>query len=376
MSGSDPRDQCSSAVLTRFWVGALATCTLAASMTGCSSAADEEPASVGGDRDPYDPSDNDQAAVDDDGGGSEGGSEGGSTGEDPTGPAGDTSAGEPLPPPGDDDGKFAHCPLPLPGSWVFCEDFETITDPRDVVLDYQDGDGAFVLVDGIGASGSRAMEVSYRPGEEGAGWMVLSFGASPIAIDGRPSYAPEGSFQEVYWRLRVKTEPGWPSLGPGQLTRTVSFASNDWSEAVVAHLRSAGEDVKVEAVPVTCVSGTDVACAGYDDQAGLESLGAMVGETPLFSEDLSGGWHCVEGHLLLNTPGEADGVLEFWIDDELQAGRSDLDLRGSWTDYAINALVVENLWPGGAPVPLRRWIDDVVVSTEPIGCEASPPIAG
>jgi hypothetical protein len=372
MLGVDPRDQCSSRALARLRVGALATCTLVASMTGCSSAADDEAPSAG-EGEPYETSDGNPEAADD-GGGSEGGSDGGTSGDDPSGSGGDTSAGEPPPPPGVDDGKFARCPLPLPGSWVFCEDFETITDPRDVVLDYQDGDGAFVLVDGIGASGSHAMEVSYRTGEEEAGWMVLSFGASPIATDGRPSYAPDGSFQEVYWRLRVKTEPGWPSVGPGQLTRTVSFASNDWSEAVVAHLRSAGQSEHVEAVPVTCVSGTDVACAGYDDQAGLESLGAMVGETPLFSDELSGEWHCVEGHLLLNTPGEADGVLEFWIDDELQAGRSDLDLRGSWTDYAINALVVENLWPGGAPAPLRRWIDDVVVSTEPIGCEASPPI--
>jgi hypothetical protein len=345
---------------------------LIASAMGCSSVAGEQ--AGGADDDAYDPGQRDPAPPPaDEGGGSEDGSEdGGSTGGDPTGSGGsETGAGEP-PPPGDDDGTFARCPEALPGGWLFCEDFETIADPGEVVLDYQDGAGAFVLVDGIGASGSRSMEVSYRSGVEGAGWMVLSFGASPIAADGRPTYAPDASFHEVYWRLRVKTEPGWPNVGPGQLTRTISFASEDWSEAVVAHLRSAGEDVHMEAVPVTCVNGLDVACAGYDDQASLESLGAMVGPTPIFSEALSGQWHCVEGRLVLNTPGQADGVLEFWIDDALQASRSDLDLRGSWTDYAINALVVENVWPGGAPQPLRRWIDDLVISSEPIGCSTTP----
>lgn len=377
MPGLEPSDQRSSRGPGRSRAGALAAFVLlAATATGCSSAADDDARESGGGGDGYEPdadAPQSSAGADDDGGDSEGGSEDDSTGDDPTGPAGDTGGGEPLPPPtGDDDGTFARCPEALPGAWVFCQDFETIADPHEVALDYQDGGGAFVLVDGTGASGTRSMEVAYRPGLEGSGWMVVSFGSSPIAIDGRPSYAPEAELEEVYWRLRVKTEPGWPDLGPGQLTRTVSFASNDWSEAVVAHLRSAGPDVHLEAVPVTCVTGTDVECAGYDDEASLESLGAMVGPTPIFSEGMSGQWHCVEGHLALNSPGAADGVLEFWIDDVLQASRGDLDLRGSWDDYAINALVIENLWPGGAPQPLRRWIDDVVISTEPIGCAEVP----
>lgn len=346
--------------------------TLLLSAAGCSSASDEGVGSAG-DGEVFGDGVGGSGEASADGGGSDGGDAQDSSGGDPTDPGAETSGAEPPPPPGDDDGTFAPCPQPLPGGWVFCEDFETITDPHEVMLDYQDGEGAFLLVDGIGASGRHAMETTYRPGEEGAGWMVLSFGDSPIANDGRPSYAPDGSFQELYWRLRVKTEPGWPDVGPGQLTRTISFASDDWSEAVVAHLRSAGDDVMMEAVPVTCVTGTNVDCAGYDDQAKLEPLGVMVGETPLFSDGMSGAWHCVEGHLVLNTPGQANGVFEFWIDDVLQAGRDDLDLRGEWTDYAINALVVENSWPGGAVAPLRRWIDDVVISSEPIGCGHAPP---
>jgi hypothetical protein len=342
---------------------------LAVIAMGCSSAADESAAAGIGDDGHHSTGDPQGSAGAEDDGGSEGGTEGASGQEPDAGT--ETGGGEP-PPTSDDDGTFPRCPETLPDGWVFCEDFETITDPRDVVLDYQDGGGAFVLVDGTGASGTHSMEVGYRPGLAGSGWMVVSFGGSPISIDGRPSYASDTDFDEVYWRLRVKTEPGWPNLGPGQLTRTVSFASDDWSEAVVAHLRSAGADVHLEAVPVTCVTGTDVVCAGYDDETSLESLGAMVGPTPIFSESMSGQWHCVEGHLVLNTPGAADGTLEFWIDDQLQASRSDLDLRGSWDDYAINALVIENLWPGGAPQPLRRWIDDVVISSEPIGCDSMP----
>nr|MCH9681870.1 hypothetical protein [Deltaproteobacteria bacterium] len=104
----------------------------------------------------------------------------------------------------------------------------------------------------------------------------------------------------------------------------------------------------------------------------FEPLRPLVGDVPLFSSELSGKWHCVEGRIRLNTPGAADGELEFWVDDALQAGRNDLDLRGGWSEYGINAVVVENTWPGGVPAPLRRWVDDLVISTEPIGCSAAP----
>lgn len=340
-------------------------------VAGCSSAGDERDFAAGAD-DPDGSYDEPWDESPPNGDGSSGGADGagGSTGDDG---GGEDSGGEDTDPPpsGDDDGTFAGCPQPLPGSWIFCEDFETLADPHEVMLDYQALDGAFVLVDELGASGSRSMQVTYREGEEAAGWMVLSFGRSPIGYGDRPTHAPEGSFQEIYWRLRIKTEPGWPDVGPGRLTRTVAFADASWSEAVVAHLQSAGDDVVLEGVPSSCVTGNEVGCTGYDDVA-LEPLGSLAGDAPLFSSPESGRWHCVEGRLRLNDLGAANGALEFWVDDDLQASRTDLDLRGQWDEYGINAVVVENLWPGGAPGPLRRWIDDLVVSTEPIGCNDGP----
>ncbi|MCA9705449.1 MAG: hypothetical protein KDK70_06365 [Myxococcales bacterium] len=339
------------------WLTALTAIAL-----GCSSSADERDLAVGGD----DGAEHGEPWADADG-------ETPTTGsDDEVGDDGvplDVGGGEPPP---DVGGNFEDCPEALPSAWVLCEDFETIADPSEVALDYQGLDGAFALVDDVGASGQHSMQVSHREGEPEAGRMVLSFGVSPIDHGGRPSYAPEATFPEIYWRLRVMTEPGWPSVGPGELTRTVAFADATWAEALIAHLRSPDGDVTVEAVPVTCVSGDEVMCAGFDDQGSVESLGSLAGSMPLFAEAQAGQWHCIEGHLRLNTPGLSDGALEFWIDGERQAGRDDLDLRGTWTEYAINALVIDNHWPGGAPAPLRRWIDDVVVSTEPIGCAEDP----
>lgn len=261
------------------------------------------------------------------------------------------------------------CPRPLPEGWVHCEDFEAVVDPADVFFEYYDGEGAFVLTDEEAASGHRSMRASYRAGVEGAGWLSVSFGENPIIYGQRPQVAKDQKFDEIYWRFRIKMEAGWPDVGPRKLTRITAFAHENWGQAMVASLWSDGSDVVLAAEPSSCVLEDEVVCQGYNDADGLQSLGPLVGTTPLFSNKYADAWHCVEGHVRLNTPGEVDGVLEFWVDDMLEAGRYDIDWRGNWDDYGLNLVTVENFWTGGAPQALDRWIDDLVIATVPIGCD-------
>ena len=55
-----------------------------------------------------------------------------------------------LPPPGTEDGASARCPDPLPGTWLFCEDFETLPDPAARFFEYDVEPGVDV-VDTVGA---------------------------------------------------------------------------------------------------------------------------------------------------------------------------------------------------------------------------------
>jgi hypothetical protein len=261
------------------------------------------------------------------------------------------------------------CPHPLPDAWVFCEDFETMANPAATFFEYQDADGAFVLDEGDAASGVRAMKARYAEGVEGAGWLSVAFGRNPIVYGNTPQASADRDFQSIYWRVRVKMEEGWPDVGPGQLTSATAFASENWQQALVARLRSDGEDPTLLAEPISCIVDGAVACEAFEDADRQKDLGELVGPTPLFSADASGSWHCVEAHVALNTPGAVDGTFEFWIDGELQNESHALDWRGSWTEYGINLVTVQNLWPGGAPMDLERWFDDLVISTEPIGCD-------
>ena len=109
-------------------------------------------------------------------------------------------------------------------------------------------------------------------------------------------------------------------------------------------------------------------CQGYNDFDHLQWLGNQDGTTPIFATDHSGIWYCIEAHVKLNDPGESNGVQEFWIDGNLEARRENLDFVGTYQDYALNAVFFENYWNNGSPVEQERYFDNIVVSTERIGC--------
>jgi len=88
-----------------------------------------------------------------------------------------------------------------------------------------------------------------------------------------------------------------------------------------------------------------------------------------------GPWVCLEIHMRLNTPGQADGSMAFWVDGAKaheQTGMhwrdvADLQLNKAWLQHYIAT--------GDADQPNRIWFDDFVVSMAPIGCAGGPPEA-
>jgi hypothetical protein len=114
----------------------------------------------------------------------------------------------------------------------------------------------------------------------------------------------------------------------------------------------------------------------YNDFDHLHWLGLRNGVTPIFSTAESGRWVCVESHVELNTPGASDGVFELWVDGVSEAARNDLDWHGTWNEYGINAVFLENYWNTGSIKRQVRWFDDFIISTAPIGpISAAQPVA-
>jgi hypothetical protein len=251
--------------------------------------------------------------------------------------------------------------------WIFCDDFETDKPliGKGRYFEYGNDNGDFVVVDGVGVDQSRAMRTIFQPGEVGAGGLKLGFGRVPSGYFDKGIRRTE-DFRDIYYRVYLKNQAGWEG-SPAKLSRATVFAGSDWSQAMIAHLWSSGDRLLVDPASGVDESG-QVVTTKYNDFDRLRWLGYQRGITPIFDKDHDDTWFCIEAHVRLNDPGQANGIQEFWINGQLEARREGLDFVGSYTDFGINAIFLENYWNKGSVKTQERFFDNFVVSTERIGC--------
>lgn len=246
----------------------------------------------------------------------------------------------------------------------------------EAVIWYDDFDGpekAYTETQGLlddtqafGGQG-RSMLSVYEKGTRGTGNRKVFFGDSPTGRVVRKGQ----SFDDIYWRIYVKYQHGWSGGGPAKLSRATSIASPRWAQAMIAHVWSSGEALTLD--PATGIRGDQVVTTRYNDFSNLRWLGNKPpSRFQLYSTQESGRWVCVEARAKLNTPGKKDGLNQLWIDSRLEAERKNLDWRGSYNKYGINAVFLETYWNASSPVTQSRWIDNFVISTQPIGPVVCP----
>ena len=259
------------------------------------------------------------------------------------------------------------CASPRAG-WIWCDDFE-----QDRLASYFEVDGAggrFVRLAGAGVEGSYAMRSRFSTSAQtSSGNLKLAFGRTPSSTF-RPVDAGTANYREIYWRHYLLTPSAWTGGAGDKLSRAMILAGGDWSQAMIAHVWGASNGS--EYLLIDPASGTDEAgtlrTSGYNDFANLRWLGNRRASMPTFSDAARGTWHCIEARVRLNDAGASNGVFQLWIDGVLAAGRTDLNWVGSYSAYGINAVFFENYWNAGSPVVQDRFFDNIVVSTQPIGC--------
>lgn len=257
--------------------------------------------------------------------------------------------------------------------WIFCDDFET--DRLLQYFEYVSDGGSFVRVSGIGVNGSTGMRARFAVGQVSAGNLKLAFGRTPAAYF-RAVDSGTANHREVFWRFYLRTQPDWTGGGGDKLSRAMILATANWAQAAIGHLWSGTSPGPDQAfLFLDPASGTDAAgnlrTTTYNDFPNLRWLGAVQGITPIFDPNHTGQWHCIEVRMRLNDPGQSNGIFEFWINDKLEAQRANLNWVGSYQEYGINAIFLENYWNAGSPVSQERYLDNFVVSTQRIGCGSS-----
>ncbi|HEX5025534.1 MAG TPA: hypothetical protein VFV68_09685, partial [Agriterribacter sp.] len=265
-----------------------------------------------------------------------------------------------------------------PAGTIFCDDFETDEDVTNRYFGYDDDDGEFTRIKGVGRDGSAGMRVKWQKGEVEAGVLQKSIGRSPDTGMGKTAF-PEKDFNEIYWRIDVKNEKGWEGGGGDKLTRATVIASEKWQQGMIAHIWSGGKEPGNNYLvmdPATGISEDGkLVSEHYNDFSKLRWLGNKSGTTDIFSTAKTGVWNCIVAHVKLNTPGKSDGIFEFWINDKLQAGSYDLNWHADWNtkagSYMINAVFFENYWNKGSVKDQERYFDNILISTKPISCHCS-----
>jgi hypothetical protein len=266
---------------------------------------------------------------------------------------------------------------------IFCDDFESPSEPDDldaryfdhsVAVDYGPGkrfETSFQVVDGVGLDGSWGVQATFIVGEENAGDLKYNFGINPLGSQARP----DEDFQEIYWRFYFKSAPNI-SHNPNKLTRaTIFHDAGPWRRAIGAPVWNATPDIDYGLMvdPYTWLETPGGSTILNSQTESERYLGADKGENLIFHADNDDTWYCIETHLELNTSGNADGVLEYWIDGVKDAEKTGLDFLGTWTDYGINSIWFENFWNSGADDAFVRYWDNIVISTERIGCAPTAP---
>ena len=97
------------------------------------------------------------------------------------------------------------CATPRAG-WIWCDDFEQ--DRLSSYFEYQSDGGRFVRASGVGNEGSWGMRGRFQAGTASAGALHLAVGRTPQAYF-RPVDGGTANYRELYWRMYVRTQPGW-----------------------------------------------------------------------------------------------------------------------------------------------------------------------
>ena len=181
----------------------------------------------------------------------------------------------------------------------------------------------------------------------------------------------------LYCRFYLRLSKGWGWSGRNYHPHLVTFmttANGPWHgpagshltlyvEPVAGKLRLAAQDIQNKDAPHGLTQGP--LKGGFNGKL-------YDSQDELFEDDQ---WHCVEAYFQLNTLDlakdrpNADGICRGWIDGKLVIEHEDVIFRS--TDYPkmqLNQFILApHFGPGLVPHAQKLWIDELVVSTKPIG---------
>ena len=178
---------------------------------------------------------------------------------------------------------------------------------------------------------------------------------------------------ELYYRYYLRIPDGVTTADRGKLPGPAGLYSGSARNNIKPTDSSPGWSARMFFSPTSDDRGNDYTQLGF--YVYHRNQAADNGDLDLWDTQTGtlrhGAWYCVEGHVAMNTPGKADGLLEGWVDEQLAFYQDNFKFRGT-NDTGIN---VKSFWfdtyYGGtetAPASLSFDFDSLALSGERIGC--------
>jgi hypothetical protein len=247
----------------------------------------------------------------------------------------------------------------LRASTVVCEDFER--PDKSKWSDYKNN--ALYVENDMALSGKQSLRQYYEQDQSVAGWLGWHFGDHPEG-----GIRSDEHFEDIYFRFYNRFQKNWPDQFPPKFARLGSRYAGEglmhaWQEQLlISGRRPGGTPISSPISSLAEPAGTRHMGDGNLRWLDRQELDARFVER-------KGEWVAIEMRVKLNTPGQSDGRITYWMNGDVVLDREGLNLRGAYTTTTINVAMLEGYWNGGAPRDgLKRWFDNVVIATEPIGC--------
>ncbi len=182
---------------------------------------------------------------------------------------------------------------------------------------------------------------------------------------------------ELYFRYYLRIPDGYEHKDRGKLPGPAGLYSGSARNNIKPTNSSPGWSARMFFSPTYDSRDADHTQLGFyvyhrDQASDNGDLILWDTQTGTLREDA---WYCVEGHVDMNSPGQANGLLEGWVDEQLAFYQDDFKFRGS----ADTGIDVKSFWfdvyYGGtetAPHSYSFDFDSLVLSSERIGCGDNP----
>lgn len=180
--------------------------------------------------------------------------------------------------------------------------------------------------------------------------------------------------EQLWFRYYLRFPEGFVNSGKGKLPGPAGLYSRSGRGNIPSTPGEPGWSARMLFSPTYDERDSDYTRIGYYlyhlDQA------QDHGDLLLWDEGVAtlhhGDWYCVEGHVQMNTPGEADGLLAGWVDGVAAFSRDDLRFRrASEPNVSIDSFWFDVYFGGRnvTPVDLSIDFDSLAFGQDRLGCD-------